>query len=681
VGPKIHLAILWHQHQPLYQEANDRREVYRFPWVRLHAIRDYYAMAALVAQYPQVHLTINLVPSLLWQIEGYAERDATDRALILTQKPTTQLTDSEREELLCGFFDADWHNQIYIYPRYQELFEHRSAGGSFSTQDLADLQMWFNLAWFAPEFLEGEVQLHDGTIVNLARFVRQGRGFTPSDIEVMVAAQFAIMRNVIPLHRSLQECGQIEVSTTPFYHPILPLIHDTDVATIDRPGTRLPERFHAPEDAQAQVCRAVEYYELLFGVRPQGMWPAEGAVGQSVVRYFAEAGMRWVASDEGVLQRSGRWGYRVDDPNVLCQPYRAEDEHGTVSIFFRDRLLSDSIGFKYQHFSDQAQAAEQLIADLKARLADRVPEGVNRAATLILDGENAWGAYRQAARPFFHALYHALNNDPEIKTVTFSEYLAGNPARGVSAHPLDSQPQVYELFHGSWIDEWGSAPGVDLGTWIGEEEENRAWDLLRRTREDLNAAQATPQSHPQAFEALYAAEGSDWFWWLGDDQESGYDDVFDDLFRSHLRTVYKRIGRTPPEALSEHIVPHAVVWSFARPVSNIQLRDRLTIRTNCAGVVRWSTDAWQTVQEIALSKAGGVMAGLHSYSITLGALPEKARVVEFSFHCAECGCHGEGLCCNGQRQRVSIVAESLPPSAPTPLAQQSARSSARRTTK
>jgi alpha-amylase/alpha-mannosidase (GH57 family) len=655
VGPKIHLALLWHHHQPLYLQPGGRHETYRFPWVRLHAIRDYYAMAALVAQYPRVHVTINLVPSLLQQLDGYLTRHATDHALELTRIPAGRLTSSEQTALLSSFFDADWHHQIYIYPRYKALFEQRLAGRTFSTQDLTDLQMWFNLAWFAPELLEAPVRLHDGTRIDLASLVRKGQGFTRADLRAMLEAQDAIMRNVVPLHRSLQDAGQIEISTSPFYHPILPLIHDTDLATIDRPGAQRPARFHAPEDADAHVRQAAQDYAHRFGHRPRGMWPAEGAVGASIVRYFAHAGVRWIASDEGVLARSGRWGYRVEDPDVRCQPYRAVDAQGVVSIFFRDRRLSDAIGFTYQAVEDQAQAANAFLQELKQRLADHVSDPANRVVAVILDGENAWGAYRHAGRPLLHALYHALSEEQDVKTVTFSEYLDGHPARAVPPHPVETQPTVAELFHGSWIDEEGSAPGVDLGTWIGEEEENRAWELLRATREQLKAAGATPESHPAAFQALYAAEGSDWFWWFGRDQDSGYDEAFDDLFRSHLRSVYRALGCKPHRAFATHIVPHTVVWTFTRPCPSIQPRDRLTIRTNCAGLVQWSIDGWRTVEQGLLAKAGGVMAGLHSYALTLGPFPTGVSTLEFEFQCTECACGGQGACCAAGRQQVRML--------------------------
>lgn len=654
VGPKIHLAILWHHHQPLYRETNGKKETYRLPWVRLHAIRDYYAMASLAAQYPKVHMTFNFVPSLLMQIEGYVERGATDHALDLTRKPASRLTITEKDKLLSTFFDASWHNQIGVHPRYKELFEKRLAGGKFSLQDLTDLQMWSNLAWFAPEFLESDVRLHDGTTFNLKRFVQKAKGFSQDEIESMIEAQFAVMRNIVFLHRSLQEAGQIEVSTTPFYHPILPLIHDASQATIDRMGAFRPPPFQFPEDAGTQVERAASFYEARFGRKPNGMWPAEGAIGPSILDHFIRAGVHWLATDQGVLEKSGQWGYRTENPDVLCQPYRAEAKQGVVSIFFRDRALSDAIGFKFQNYPDQAAAAKEFVRDLKVRLAYRVSDPENRVVTVVLDGENAWGSYKQAGRPFFHALYQLLSEDPEIKTVTFSEYLSGNPQRFVPAHGIGSHERVHDLFNGSWIDEWGSSPGVDHGTWIGEEEENRGWELLAAAREKLKQEKLNPKDHGSAFESAYAAEGSDWFWWFGKDQESGFDEVFDDLFRGHLKSVYKAIHRKPPVSLNHHIVPHAVTWTFTAPVRSIQKRDRLTVRTNCAGFLRWSMDGGQTYNEASLIKAGGVMTGLHSYSLMIDRIPETAKAVDFMFRCTECGCQEGSLCCGEKPQRVLV---------------------------
>ncbi|CAN5750922.1 hypothetical protein BH09VER1_BH09VER1_12100 [soil metagenome] len=655
VGPKLLVALLWHQHQPMYRDFAQPATKGSFaqPWVRLHAIRDYYSMAAMLADHPGIHLTINLTPVLLRQIEAYIEEGCTDRALDLTLTPTGKLTAGDREFIATQFFDADWHHEIYPHARYKELLEKRGRGLPLSDADITDLRMWFNLAWFGPEFQSGEVTLPDGTTASVRRFVEKGSGFSETDIGEMVAEQFKIMRNVVAIHRQLQDAAQIEVSTTPFYHPILPLVNDTANAILDRDGTALPTPFRFPEDANAQVRNAIAYYQRLFGKSPRGMWPAEGAVGEQVIRHFCSNGVNWIATDKGVLKRSGRWGYQAERPEVLCKAWRVGADEG-VSIFFRDTELSDAIGFRYAAVDPETAAAEFL-----QRLKDRfLPLGnEEHLVSVILDGENAWGSYERAGRGFFAALYHLLGSDPQIGTVTFSEYLDGSPERGVKAHPLTAQERVCDLANSSWIDEYRSRPGNDLGTWIGEPEENAAWDLLRKTREAFHHSGITPQTHPQAFEAIYAAEGSDWFWWYGDDQTCDSEPLFDDLFRQHLRSAYSLAGMNPPAELDQSIVPRVETWTFSNQRKSISRHDRLRIKAGCPGLLSWSTNGWKDVQKIALSPSGGVMAGLNTYTTTLGPFDEAAHALEFSFECQcapVCHCAPDDLCCNRHRYIVAI---------------------------
>jgi alpha-amylase/alpha-mannosidase (GH57 family) len=655
VGARLHLALLWHQHQPLYKDLAHPSAVgsYLHPWVRLHAIRDYYSMASLVAQHPGVHLTINLTPILLWQILDYVEGGATDRALELTIKPAETLAGTERQQLLATFFDADWHHQIFPHPRYEELFIQRRAGLPFTAQDLRDLQMWFNLAWFGQDLRAGDVRLVTGESVSVRRYVEQGRDFSVADIRAMVADQYKVMRAVVPLHRQLQEQGHVEIATSPFAHPILPLLLDTDRATIDRPGARLPRRFARPEDAEAQVQLAFDLYHRCFGRPPRGMWPAEGAVGQSVIPVLARHGVHWIASDRGVLSRSGHWGYDAADPDVLCQAYRAQEDGYVLSLFFRDTELSDAVGFRYAAFSDPAAAARDFLEQVKERFARRVSAD-GRVLTVALDGENAWGAYRDDGRPFLGALYTLLAADSEVDTVTPSDYLTGDPERGISAHPVQEQERLYELFTGSWIDESGSAPGVDLGTWIGEEEENAGWELLTQVRDAVERVGAVPQATTSDLLALYAAEGSDWFWWFGDDQDSGSDAEFDDLFRTHLANVYHFLHVDPPARLAQHIVPRAVIWTFMRPVDQIQPGDRLTVRTNCPGVLTWRYDSGGH-ETAPLSPSGGVMARVQRHHLTLGPFPPEAREVRFGFQCTHTDCDGQRICCKRDEHVVQIT--------------------------
>jgi alpha-amylase/alpha-mannosidase (GH57 family) len=657
VGPKLCLALLWHQHQPLYKNTASSRAAgsYSEPWVRLHAIRDYYSMAARVAEHPGVHLTINLTPCLLWQLEDYVRSGATDRALELSLRPVERLESGERTELVRGFFEAERHGQIAPHPRYEELFLRRVDGREFSDGELRDLQAWFNLAWFGKEFRDADVRLVTGEVVSVRRFVERGRDFSHDDVEAIVAEQIKILRAVVPLHRALQERGQIEVSTTPFYHPILPLLIDTDRATIDLPGATFPRRFAHPEDADQQVARAVDYYRRAFGCAPRGMWPAEGAVAQSVIPLFARHGVRWIATDRDVLARSGRFGYRAEDPDVLCRPYRAENGEDKLSVFFRDTRLSDAIGFHYQHYEDPAQAASDFTREVKERFAWRVTGEEPRVLSVVLDGENAWGSYRDDGRPFLHALYGALENDPEIAPMSFSEFLDGAPAHGVAASPLDEQARVYDLFTASWIDERNSAPGVDLGTWIGEDEENQGWNLLGNLRDTLDRAGVTPGDAPAAFEALYAAEGSDWFWWFGADQNSGHDEVFDELFRMHVANAYRAAGLEPSPEVRRRIVPKAVLWTLSERPERVQSGDVVVVRTNCPGVLTWQIDG-RVPESRELAPAGGAMGGgVRHYQLALDPLPPGAEMLRVHFRCTRADCKRDNAACGGDEQVISVT--------------------------
>jgi len=543
---KIHLAILWHYHQPLYKNIFDREKgAYFTPWVRLHCIRNYFSMALLLKKYPLVHLTCNFVPSLLWQIEDYVHNLATDRELELSL--TKKLSPEDKDYILMHFFDIHHQTQIYRYPGYKELLKKKQAKETFTTQDFIDLKMWFNLSWFGEEFKEGEVVLPDSSIISVKKFIEKDRGFNEEDISQIIELQYKIMHHIIPIYKTLQDSGQIEISTSPFYHPIIPLIYDTNQATIDKEGLTLPPQFSRPEDARAQIDLAVEYYSKVFNQPPRGMWPSEGAVSQSTIHLFAQANIDWIASDQGVLQKSGKYGYETWKPEVLCQPYVAIDENknSRISIFFRETNLSNAISFTYQGYKDYEEAANEFISQVKG-FADKE----DRILTVILDGENPWDSYRYSGIEFLNALYKKLSEDENIITVTFSEYIEGNAKRGILPHSKHNQKRVYDLFCASWIDQAGSRPGNDLGTWIGDKEKNAAWELLLLVRNDLEKKGITPNEYPQIFDSLYAAEGSDWFWWYGGDYSSNRDNQFDRLFKDHLKNVYLKLGLKPLDRLA-----------------------------------------------------------------------------------------------------------------------------------
>jgi len=273
--------------------------------------------------------------------------------------------------------------------------------------------------------------------------------------------------------------------------------------------------------------------------------------------------------------------------------------------------------------------------------------------TIVLDGENAWGGYPDDGRPFLHALYSRLASDARLKTVTPSEYILGNPTRGIAPHPVGQLTRVYDLATGSWIDEPGSSPGVDLGTWIGEPEENAAWNLLGLARSAVTRAAADAPAVERAHQSLLAAEGSDWFWWFGSDQESRNDAAFDELFRAHLRGAYHALNLEAPDSLDDFIVAHPVVWTFTHPVSTIRRRDQVSIRTNCPGLLTYRLDDSLERAE-TLVAVGGVMAGARRFQVTLGPFPAPAQRLAFRFSCRHSGCAHESPCCLSGPQEITF---------------------------
>jgi len=536
----LYIAFIWHMHQPFYRDMLTGEIA--LPWVRLHAAKDYLHMAEVLARHPGVHVTINAVPSLVEQILAWAAEKEADILVTLAERETW--SDAEKRTILSLCYSVNWAKIIRRYPRYSSLLDRRPQAqadlSAFTPADYRDLIGWFNLAWIDPGWLE-----HDA---ELAALVAKGQGFTVADLRLIHAKQREIAASVLPLYRKLVAEGQLEVSTTPFYHPILPLLADTNTAQRAAPGLPQPEPpFIAPEDAAAQLQLAIEAHTAHFGAPPAGLWPSEGAVSPEILPLVRAAGFRWLATDEAILGRSlGRAlnrdaGALITEPAILYRPYRvlAGGELGP-SIIFRDHDLSDRIGFIYQHLPGK-QAAEDMIyrlLDIRRRLND---PGTPYLVSIILDGENCWEHYEHNGDIFLDALYEGLATQPELRAVTVSEYLSAPEQRPAAI--------LARLATGSWI-------GGDLTTWIGDPEHNRAWEALGRTRAHLLAAQdASPDRSGlrDAWRALYAAEGSDWFWWYSHRNSSQQDAVFDRLFRHDLSAAYTALGDEAPADLAEPI--------------------------------------------------------------------------------------------------------------------------------
>jgi alpha-amylase/alpha-mannosidase (GH57 family) len=543
---KLYVAIIWHQHQPFYYQ-DPETGLYERPWVRLHAAKDYVDMASTLEEYPAVHVTFNITPSLIEQLDSIGE-GAKDLYLVYTEVPAEQLSEVQKQFLLDRFFDIN-PGIIARFPRYAELANNHDINSltTWTVQDFRDLQVLFNLAWIDPDWLALEP---------LATLVAKGRDYSEEDKAIVLGEQLRLVKEVIPLHARLQQQGQIEITTTPYAHPILPLLVDSNLASMGLPDADLPTRFVYGQDAVAQVELGIESYQAHFGMDPRGMWPAEGSVAESVVTMVSNAGIRWMASDEDVLAKSlpDFGGFTRDLNDTVIQAdelYRAYSVQGArggpVAIIFRDHLISDKVGFEYSG-TPGIQAAADFVGRLEAIRA-RLQEDGNgepHLVTVLLDGENAWEYYPNDGKDFLHALYQSLSESTDLVTVTPSEYLDALQAEGVQLPGLDP------LWAGSWIDG-------TFSTWIGEEEENTAWEYLRRTREALQEAAPglDPATLKQARQLIYKAEGSDWFWWYGSDQTSGADDNFDRQYRSYLAQVFSTIGETVPDFVSVPVIPQA----------------------------------------------------------------------------------------------------------------------------
>ncbi|MCP4229248.1 MAG: hypothetical protein GY771_03755 [bacterium] len=629
--PNAYIAFLWHQHQPFYVDPLIReRTVLRMPWVRLHAVRDYYRMADLAGRQPGMRLTINLTPTLLKQFELYAD-GADDRLMELSLRDKTKLTPDEKAELINGSFKLNHELQIAGDARYEELHDKLLNKDDFGPQDLRDLAAIYNLSWIGYSFRDGPFELETGEAIDLGGLYGKPEGFTEAEIERIIDAHIKIISAVIPLHKRLAEEGRIELSTTPYYHPILPLLNDSDDAIIDRPGIRHPPRFNRPEDAAAQVQSALDYFESIFRFKPPGIWPAEGAVGESVLPYFADNGVEWIASDEGVLKRSGKWGYPTDEPGTVLRPYRTSSDG--LAIFFRQNRLSDDVGFQYQSYKDSEKAAADFVSNAVALCREAIEDN-DVILPIILDGENCWGGYPEQGVPFLRALYRSLIESDILKPVTFDEYLRGNTERDIEPHPVESLERVHDLACASWIDEVGSAPGNDLGTWAGELEENRAWELLGNARRAVDEAHERKRKR-NAMEHILIAEGSDWFWWFGDDHGSDADADFDGLFRDNLKAVYRELEQNPPPELNEPITPRRVVWSGDMPVARSR-GDVFAVRWGVPGLVRCGVSGWQNVRDVPLRPTAGVMGSQISYfAADLLRVSDDMQTIEFTFRGAD----------------------------------------------
>ncbi len=558
----LNILFVWHHHQPYYKTDGK----FLMPWVRMHGIKDYWDMVRILDDYPNIKQTFNFTPSLLEQIQDYlpqgstsgAER-TTDIAYDLSLKNPDRFTPEDKVGALKTFFMANSERMVKRYPRYAELLEKRGiiksesdlskAIRNFSTQDFRDLQVWWNLSWV------GEYSRFDPPF---KYFLDKQRNFTESDKSTLLNSQCDILRKIVPHHVNAAKRGQIEISISPFYHPILPLLCDSNSGKEANAETKLPEhRFTRPDDANDQVRSSLAYAEKIFGVHPKGMWPSEGSVSDAALNIMMKNKVAWTATDELILRKTLLKAGKKIGSDFLEKyfAYKFENGKNCIRILFRDHSLSDLIGFVYSQWSPD-DAANDLLARL-LRIRDSIAtrfdeETLNFAVVpIILDGENAWEFYQSDGKDFLRTLYHKLTNEPRVRTILPSEIKVkrGNTLKHISP--------------GSWING-------DFKIWIGHPEDNKAWDFLFQARGALEkSSQKGPASAAtKAHKEIMIAEGSDWCWWYGDEHKSPNANQFDALFRYHLKQVYSLLGAKPPAELDEPIKRKADQF-FRQPIRMI----------------------------------------------------------------------------------------------------------------
>jgi alpha-amylase/alpha-mannosidase (GH57 family) len=548
----VNLVILWHMHQPDYRDYASGEFV--LPWTYLHAIKDYTDMAYHLERHPKVRSVVNFVPILLDQLDDYTDQFATGQLRdpllrLLAHENTACLSVQERQLAFDACFRSNHTKMIVPYPAYRRLWdmfnllqtESESGLSYLSDQYVADLLTWYHLAWC------GESVRREHVIV--ASLMSKGQNFSFQDRKQLFDLIGQLVSGIIPRYRKLAESGQIEISATPHYHPLAPLLIDFATTREAMPEAPLPISQHYPKGKQrvaAQIESAKKSHRARFGSEPQGMWPAEGAISTETLEVFAAEGCRWVASGEGVLVNSlHNLEHPIPDSSqYLYRPYQLKNGADGLHCFFRDDRLSDLIGFEYSRWRGN-DAAGHFIAQIET-IAQHAPAEETPVVSVILDGENAWEYYPYNGFYFLDELYAELEANIQIHTSTFSDYLTSSMTNPNSA----KKRTLPSIVAGSWV--YGN-----FATWIGSKDKNHAWDLLCVAKQSfdmvMSSGRLNQAEQDAAEKQLCSCESSDWFWWFGDYNPSHSVASFDQLFRHNLTELYNLLKLPPPQNLSEPI--------------------------------------------------------------------------------------------------------------------------------
>lgn len=504
-------------HQPCYKPAD--KNYYTLPWVRLHGVKDYYGMAKCVEKFNKVKVTFNFSGILLEQLSDYAHNATEDRYSILTLKDPLYLEKEEKKFIIERFFSVNFERFIRPNRRYLQLYNKKlSYKREFASQEIRDVQALFNLCWFHPYTIKEDR--------NVKELVLKGKNYTQQDKEYIINKHYEIITQIIPLYKKLLTQKRIEVTITPYHHPIMPLVYDTDVLK-DFPYLEKPiYRFSYPSDCLWHLREAKEIFKKFFGTFPYGSWPSEGSVSVDVASLYNKEGFTWIATDEEILFKSlttKQVSYDAikNQRHLIYQPYTFRK----LNIFFRDRNLSDAISFVYQGWEDPVFAANDLLEHFK-RIHYYVKDMLkNNVVTIIMDGENAWEYYKNNAVEFLETAYSALEKSEIISPTTPSEFIEQHSGKSLG-----------RLSSGSWIN-------ADFGVWIGSKKNNHCWNILKRIKNIIERSKRDKRALKKAKECFYLLEGSDWFWWNTFKDESG---EFKKIFFSYAEKIYHLLGKKPP---------------------------------------------------------------------------------------------------------------------------------------
>ena len=551
---KLSLAVYWHMHQPVYELEG----TYLMPWVRLHAVKDYLDMVLILEKFPKLKLNFNVVPALIDAIIDYSGNGYNDIHSQLSVSDTDKLTSEEKAFIINNFFSSRYETMIYRSETYKNLFQKRFSKESvsyeeFSPQELSDLMALFNLVWIDPVHFERYPELQ-------ALWNKQ-TGYTQDDRIRILEIQKQIIKEIIPAYKKYIQTGRIELTTSPYYHSILPILVDLKASLKSVITTEgLPSTLGMLDDAKYQVKSALDRVEEVFGIRPKGMWPPELCLGPKTLNLLAKEGIRWTISDEGILASSINFDFirdfkgNLNDPYHLLKVYNYKTRDSDIDIIFRDRSIPNLINFEYAGINSKMAAGDlyEKIKMIQNKLL--VSPDENHLLTIASDCENCWENYQNDGKEFLETIYSLIENDETLETVLISDYIENDNHK----KPLN------KIYSGSWIDK-------TFQFWIGEPEKNKAWSYLKKTKEDFENFVKQEGANPNinyAKRELLIAEGSDWFWWYGEPNNSGQDFVFDYMYRERLKNVYTILGKNYPEYLDNTIIT-AVEAPFKYPRRSI----------------------------------------------------------------------------------------------------------------